>query len=88
MSALVPNVLTLLDINDIDRFYIHGRSPHGYADTNMREMRDQLKKEANELTGRRGLEHDNDQQTFEVFIPPALRDQYNTVFANIVREVS
>lgn len=97
------------------RYYIHGRSVQGFSDVGLREMRDQMKKEADELTGlsismeeyhvywlfaltlnrcnqilwtgRRGLEPNSDNQTFEIFVPHALRIQYDSVYANILSDV-
>jgi meckelin len=65
-------------------YYIHGRSVHGYADTDMWEMREHLRKEEENLTGQRGLVPDSDQQTFEMYVPPLLRQQWNNVLLNVL----
>lgn len=48
-------------------YYIHGRSVHTTADTNMEELNDFLRSEANDVVPRRGL-GDSNQQAFEVFV--------------------
>ena len=37
-------------------YYIHGKSPHGAADTDMAGLLGQLQREADDLTGHRGLQ--------------------------------
>lgn len=49
-------------------FYIHGRSPHGFADSDMTTMIMQLQRETQSLCGRRGLLSDTDQ--CYVIMPP------------------
>ena len=60
-------------------YYIHGRSVHGRADTNMREMNEQLKREEDNLCGQRGLEPNTDNQTFQVSLPQKFRNQYEQI---------
>lgn len=57
-------------------YYIHGRSPHGYADTSMQHMTEALVKESNDLTTKRGLENGSNHQTFSIAIPLKLTRQY------------
>jgi meckelin len=66
----------------MSRFYIHGRSVHGFADVSLWELRNQMRKEGADLTGHRGLEANSDQQTFEIFVQPALRQQLNAVLSH------
>lgn len=42
--------------------------------------------EESDITGQRGLEHGTDRQTFEVFVPPKLREHWDTVLLNMVEE--
>ncbi|XP_017140775.1 meckelin [Drosophila miranda] len=49
-------------------YYIHGRSPHGFADTDMSSMILQLQKTQN-MSGRRGLLMDSDKQAY-IILPP------------------
>ena len=60
-------------------YYIHGRSVHGRADTNMWQMNEQLKREEEDLCGKRGLEPNSERQTFEVEVPAKFREQYEDV---------
>ncbi|XP_041376380.1 meckelin-like [Gigantopelta aegis] len=64
-------------------YYIHGRSVHGRSDTDMKEMSEMLKKEENNLVGRRGLEPDTDEQTFQMRIPKTLREKYRNAFQSM-----
>ncbi|XP_023223368.1 meckelin-like [Centruroides sculpturatus] len=57
-------------------YYIHGHSAHGRADVNMREMHDLLRREEEDLCGHRGLLPNTEQQTFQMFLPALVREQY------------
>lgn len=59
------------------------RSAHGFADTDMKTIMTQLKREEEDLVGHRGLLPASDQQTFQMFIPSQLRDYYQRVMATI-----
>ena len=62
-------------------YYIHGRSPHGNADTNMQEMSQALLKEESGLAAKRGLEESSDHQTFSVSVSDKLSKQYSKVMS-------
>lgn len=64
-------------------YYIHGRSPHGNADTSMQKMTEALLSEENNLTARRGLEKDSDQQVYSISISDKLSRQYSKVMIPI-----
>eukprot|EP01137_Pigoraptor_chileana_P006844 Opistho-2@51672 len=66
--------------------YLHGRSVHGYADTDMWEMNEQLRKEEEDLCGHRGLLPNSENQSFEMHLPTALREHYDRVFLSLVAE--
>lgn len=57
-------------------FYIHGRSTHGRADINMKEMHEHLRREEEDLCGHRGLLPSSEQQTFQMSLPEGLHEQY------------
>ena len=57
-------------------YYIHGRSPNGRADVNMKEMHELLKREEDDLCSKRGLIPNTDHQTFEMMLPVAISEQY------------
>eukprot|EP00047_Mylnosiga_fluctuans_P017394 m.61020 g.61020 ORF g.61020 m.61020 type:complete len:932 (+) comp7058_c0_seq2:5448-8243(+) len=65
-------------------YYIHGRSVHGYAEVDMWQMRENLKKEEANMTGHRGLLPNSDLQTFEIHVPAMLRDQLDAVLLNLM----
>lgn len=55
-------------------YYIHGRSPHGFADSDMATMIMQLQRETQSLCGRRGLLSDTDQ--CYIIMPPKNLNNY------------
>jgi len=55
------------------------RSVHGFADTDMQTMLEQLHREEEDLCGRRGLLPQTDQQTFLIYVPQTFRSVYNLV---------
>ena len=65
-------------------YYIHGRSPHGNAETNMQQMSQSLLKEQLDMTTRRGLEEGSEHQTFSLFMTNRLR-QYAKIMAPLHR---
>ncbi|CAL1292605.1 unnamed protein product [Larinioides sclopetarius] len=72
----VSNVSIFILVSKRFGYYIHGRSTHGKADVNMKEMHEFLRKEEEDLCGRRGLLPDTDQQTFQILLPPGVHDQF------------
>ncbi|CAH1779425.1 unnamed protein product, partial [Owenia fusiformis] len=75
----MSNVSVFIMENSQFGYYIHGRSVHGRADTDMREMHEQLKREEEDLCGHRGLLPNTEQQTFQIAVPRRLRQQYDRV---------
>ncbi|XP_072459653.1 meckelin isoform X2 [Notamacropus eugenii] len=60
-------------------YYIHGRSVHGHADTDMEEMNINLKREAENLCSQRGLLPNTDGQTFQMSISNKTRQHYDRI---------
>ena len=60
-------------------YYIHGRSPHGNADTSMQHMARAFMKEQNDITARRGLGQNSEQQAFSISVSRDLTKQYRKV---------
>jgi meckelin len=60
-------------------YYIHGHSSHGDADISMQLLSQYLTKEREGLLSRRGLETNNDEQTFSISITDKLSRQYAKV---------
>jgi meckelin len=73
----VSNISVLLLIDNRYGYYIHGRSPHGTTDVNMKDMLINLERESNRMSGTRGLEAKSDDQTFIIKIDGAFRAQYD-----------
>lgn len=63
--------------------YIHGRSPHGYADISMQQMTQALLKEQEDRTTKRGLGQNSDHQTFSILISNKLSSEYTKVMIPI-----
>lgn len=60
-------------------FYIHGRSPHGNADTSMQQMSLALEKENNNNTATRGLKQGSDVQTFSISVSEKINKEYSKI---------
>ncbi|RWS29635.1 Meckelin-like protein [Leptotrombidium deliense] len=75
----VSNVSVFCFKNKKFGYYIHGRSPNGYSDVNMKEMHEFLKREEEDLCPKRGLLPNTDQQTFEMSLPCAVNDNYKRI---------
>uniref|UniRef100_A0A4W2HDR0 Transmembrane protein 67 n=1 Tax=Bos indicus x Bos taurus TaxID=30522 RepID=A0A4W2HDR0_BOBOX len=67
-------------------YYIHGRSVHGHADTNMEEMNMNLKREAENLCSQRGLVPNTDGQTFQIAISSQMRQHYDRIHETLTRK--
>ncbi|KAA0703332.1 Meckelin Meckel syndrome type 3 protein [Triplophysa tibetana] len=81
----ISNISVLLLSHRCFGYYIHGRSVHGHADTNMDEMNTNLKREADNLCGQRGLLPNSDTQTFQISITNRLRAQYDRILEPLSR---
>ncbi|KAM6171620.1 meckelin isoform 1-T1 [Erethizon dorsatum] len=67
-------------------YYIHGRSIHGHADTNMEEMNMNLKREAENLCSQRGLVPNTDCQTFQIAVSSQMRQHYDRIHDTLTRK--
>ncbi|KAM9095922.1 meckelin isoform 1-T1 [Sarcophilus harrisii] len=67
-------------------YYIHGRSVHGHADTDMEEMNMNLKREAENLCSQRGLLPSTDCQTFQISISNKMRQHYDRIHETLTRK--
>ncbi|KAG8225910.1 hypothetical protein J437_LFUL005946 [Ladona fulva] len=78
----VTNISVLIFSSTYYGFYIHGRSAHGFADTDLVTLKAYLKKEAEEACGTRGLVPDGlERQTFRIAVPPSFRTCYDRLLA-------
>uniref|UniRef100_A0AC35TMU8 GpcrRhopsn4 domain-containing protein n=1 Tax=Rhabditophanes sp. KR3021 TaxID=114890 RepID=A0AC35TMU8_9BILA len=83
----IANISIITLTHALHGYYIHGRSPHGYADTNMGEINKFLQMEKNNQSGYRGIDGQNDLQTYIFTFPNTFRDKWNRVM-NTLREVT
>ncbi|XP_047465822.1 meckelin isoform X2 [Mugil cephalus] len=75
----ISNISVLILSHRCFGYYIHGRSVHGHADTNMEEIINNLKREGESLCSQRGLLPNTDVQTFQVALTNRLRSQYDRI---------
>ncbi|XP_065347535.1 meckelin [Cloeon dipterum] len=69
----VANISVFIMSHENYGFYLHGRSAHGSADTDMQSLGEQLKREQEDMCAHRGLVPGCEQQTFEMALPPKMR---------------
>jgi len=72
----VSNISVLILADNLYGYYIHGLSPHGTTDVNVKDMIVNLGRESKQMSGTRGLEAKSDEQTFIVRIDRRLRMEY------------
>ncbi|XP_071410278.1 meckelin isoform X1 [Pithys albifrons albifrons] len=82
----VSNISVFLLSHNCFGYYIHGRSVHGHADTNMEEMNMNLKREAENLCSQRGLLPNTDGQTFQISISRKMRLHYDWIHETLTRK--
>ncbi|VDM51219.1 unnamed protein product [Toxocara canis] len=75
----IANISVLSLTHPLYGYYIHGRSVHGRADTDMLHMNQYLQNERDNLCGQRGLEPGSELQTFAVSLPKAFREQFDEI---------
>ena len=63
-------------------YYIHGRSPHGLTDVNMKEVLMNLYREESGTSSTRGLQDNSDEQIFIMKVNRSFRKQYQALFQN------
>ncbi|NXS10081.1 MKS3 protein, partial [Neodrepanis coruscans] len=82
----VSNISVFLLSHNCFGYYIHGRSVHGHADTNMEEMNMNLKREAENLCSQRGLLPNTDGQTFQISISRKMRLHYDWIHETLTKK--
>ena len=76
----VTNISALLLEERYFGFYLHGRSVHDHADTDMSQLNANLKREEEGLEMLRGFRQDSRVQTFEIYLSPKVRQRYDAAF--------
>ncbi|XP_037954994.1 meckelin isoform X2 [Teleopsis dalmanni] len=84
----LANISLFILLDTAYGFYIHGRSPHGFADTDMSSIIMQLQRESQNMCGRRGLLTDSDQQTYIIVPPISLRSYFKKLMIPFQRSWS
>ncbi|UJR08253.1 hypothetical protein I4U23_012526 [Adineta vaga] len=78
----VSNISIFILMENLYGYYIHGRSPHGITDVNMKDMMMHLERESNQMIGKRGLQPNSDDQIFIIRVDRAFRSQYELLLLN------
>jgi meckelin len=73
----VSNISVFILTYNLYGYYIHGRSPHGTTDVNMKDMIMNLERESKQMSGTRGLQPKSDEQTFIIKSDRSFRKQYD-----------
>ncbi|KRX13621.1 Meckelin [Trichinella nelsoni] len=68
-------------------YYLHGRSVHGFAEADMDEIHEMLRREKENLCEQRGLEPNSKNQIFTVCLQSQFRKQYDDIFDVLVTAV-
>lgn len=79
----IANVSVFILFHKSYGFYVHGRSPHGFSDTDMCSMIIQFKREENNMCGHRGLMTGSEQQTYSILTPMNLRTFYDKLMMSL-----
>ena len=69
----IANISVFILSNESYGYYVHGRSPHGFSDTDMCSMIIQFRREEENMCGHRGLMPGSEQQTYCFLAPKNLR---------------
>ena len=81
----VANMSVIIFNEDLNGYYIHGKSPSGSSDVSARQLRLNLESEAIGNANIRGIHSQYpDDQTFELFMPNNMIDDYKKNFLNEV----
>ena len=75
----VTNISVFILTDNLYGYYIHGLSPHGATDVNMKDMLMNLERESNRMSGTRGLEAKSKEQTFIMKLSRKFRQQYGAL---------
>ncbi|KAJ3177953.1 Meckelin [Gaertneriomyces sp. JEL0708] len=67
-------------------YYVHGRSVHGIADTNLAELNEYLKREEMDLVPKRGL-GGTDDQIFEVYLQTPMKEALGKVWSAVLEDI-
>ncbi|KAI8902887.1 Meckelin [Globomyces pollinis-pini] len=75
----LTNISLLIFDERCHGYYIHGRSVHATADTDLENLNECLQKEASDLVPRRGY-MDTNEQCFEIFVSKEFRNIFDKIY--------
>ncbi|XP_054746873.1 meckelin [Anastrepha obliqua] len=84
----LSNISVFMLLEQSFGFYIHGRSPNGFADTDMYSMLVQIQRDTQHRCSRKGLLGDSDQQSYIILPPLNLRIYFEKLMAPFHRSYS
>lgn len=79
LCSIVNNSVFILEYSYYG-FYIHGRSVHGFSDTDLLTLINNLKNEENQLCAHRGLVPGTTEQSFIISITESFRTVYENFY--------
>jgi meckelin len=82
----VANISMIIFKERLYGYYVHGRSVHSHAETDLVGMMTNLKKEEQNLCGTRGLLPNSTIQAFEMFASNEFRSQFDMMYLLQVEE--
>ncbi|VDO42659.1 unnamed protein product [Onchocerca flexuosa] len=77
----ISNISVFVLTHPLHGYYIHGRSVHDRADTDMIKMNQYLHRERENLCGTRGLEAGSGLQTYIINLPKVFREQFDAALS-------
>jgi len=82
----LSNISMIIFDETFHGYYIHGRSVHPYADTDIIDISHNLSKEATDLLPKRGFQNTNN-ILFEIFMTPEFKNVYENMFSNLQEKI-
>ncbi|KYQ46696.1 Meckelin [Trachymyrmex zeteki] len=76
----IANISVFILAHNYYGFYIHGRSVHGFADTDLPTLINDLRKEENDLCAHRGLVPGTTDHTFILSLTYSFKSLYDKLF--------
>lgn len=73
----MSNISVFILTDNLYGYYIHGLSPHGTTDVNLKDLIMNLERESTQMSGKRGLQAKSEEQTFIMQISKSFYALYN-----------
>eukprot|EP00833_Pecoramyces_ruminatium_P008275 jgi/Orpsp1_1/1182307/evm.model.c7180000080766.1 len=83
----LSNISMIIFDENYHGYYVHGRSVHPYADTDIIDIAHNLSKEATDLLPKRGFQNTNN-ILFEIYMTPEFKNVYENMFSNLQEKIN